>query len=202
MGQLIAAHHLRHMPWKNGGGSTTEVVVHPPGASLSDFAWRLSLAEVDRDGPFSPFPGVDRILMLTEGSGMRLDIGSQAIELRELFSVCTFRGDDAPDATLVDGAVRDCNLMVRRPGRGRLQAVRDKSITVDPAPFRVCHALRGVIGVRAGAGPAMDMQAGWTLLLDADDARLPLVVDARGPGGVAIVAAIDGAPVAADQTGR
>ena len=199
MAQLIPADYLRRMPWKNGGGSTAEVAIHPAGASLADFAWRLSLADVERNGPFSLFPGVDRILMLTEGAGMRLNIGSEAIELRDRFSVCAFRGDDVVDATLVDGAVRDCNLMVRRPGRGYLQAVLGTSITVDLASFRVCHVLRGVISVCVGDGSAMGVQAGWTLLLDVTDARLSLVVDASGPGAVAIIASIDEAPGASQS---
>jgi environmental stress-induced protein Ves len=202
MAQLIPADRLQRMPWKNGGGSTTEVTVHPAGASLADFAWRLSLADVESDGPFSLFPGVDRILMLVEGAGVRLDIGSDVIELREQYGVCAFRGDDAVNATLVDGAVRDCNLMVRRPGRGRLQAVHGRSIAVDFASFRVCHALRGVIGVRAGHAPVMSMPAGWTLVLDATDAQLPLVVDAGGPDAVAIVGVIDEAHGAVGQGGH
>jgi environmental stress-induced protein Ves len=118
--------------------------------------------------------------------------------LHEPFSVCAFRGDDSLNATLVDGAVRDCNLMVRRPGRGRLQAVLGKSIAVDLASFRVCHALRGLVSVLAGDGPPVSLQAGWTLLLDTTDAQLSLVVDAGTQGAVAIVAAIDDAPRAAD----
>jgi environmental stress-induced protein Ves len=49
-------------PWKNGGGQTTDVAVFPDGAGLDDFDWRVSIARVDGDGPFSIFPGVDRPL--------------------------------------------------------------------------------------------------------------------------------------------
>lgn len=38
-----------------------------PGADMGDFVWRVSLAEVDADGPFSAFAEVDRILTLVEG---------------------------------------------------------------------------------------------------------------------------------------
>jgi environmental stress-induced protein Ves len=47
------------MPWKNGGGETTEIAVFPDGAGLSDFDWRVSMARVDGDGPFSSFPGIE-----------------------------------------------------------------------------------------------------------------------------------------------
>ena len=51
------------MPWKNGGGETAEIAVSPPGAALDDFDWRLSMARVETDGPFSAFPGIDRTLV-------------------------------------------------------------------------------------------------------------------------------------------
>ena len=59
----------RRMPWKNGGGETVEVIVHPEGASLSDFGWRVSMATVASDGPFSVFPGIDRTIVVVEGAG-------------------------------------------------------------------------------------------------------------------------------------
>ena len=37
-------------------------------SSLDDFDWRLSLAQVDRDGPFSRFDNVDRTLVLLSGA--------------------------------------------------------------------------------------------------------------------------------------
>ena len=62
MAKLLRNSDHRRMPWKNGGGETVEVIVHPEGASLSDFGWRVSMATVASDGPFSVFPGIDRTL--------------------------------------------------------------------------------------------------------------------------------------------
>ena len=43
------------MPWRNGGGTTSEIVVEPgPGGR---FHFRLSIADVEASGPFSGFPG-------------------------------------------------------------------------------------------------------------------------------------------------
>ncbi len=68
----------RRMPWKNGGGTTLELAVAPPGATLdSGFAWRLSSAEVAASGPFSAFPGLERTLLLLAGDGFRLDFGAR-----------------------------------------------------------------------------------------------------------------------------
>src|SRR6476619_3067787 len=72
MVRLLTPNDYRSMPWKNGAGRTTEIAVHPPGAALDAFAWRVSIADVERDGPFSRFPGIDRTIVLLGGSGMRL----------------------------------------------------------------------------------------------------------------------------------
>jgi environmental stress-induced protein Ves len=42
-------------------------VVEPTDAGLEDFDWRLSMARVDADGPFSSFPEIDRVLMVRRG---------------------------------------------------------------------------------------------------------------------------------------
>ena len=60
------------MPWKNGGGSTQELACWPPGADMNSFEWRVSLATVDRPGPFSAFPAIDRQIMLLGGDGLHL----------------------------------------------------------------------------------------------------------------------------------
>ena len=99
-------------PWKNGGGTTRDIVVSPPGASLDTFDWRLSLAQVDRDGPFSRFDDVDRTLVLLSGA-MTLHEGDRRIDLvrNEPFA---FAGERAIEATVAGGATLDFNVMTRR----------------------------------------------------------------------------------------
>ena len=53
---------------------TTEIAVFPADAGLEDFAWRLSMATVASDGPFSSFAGVDRTLAVLEGEGIVLSV--------------------------------------------------------------------------------------------------------------------------------
>ena len=72
MYRLLTPADYRPMPWKNGAGRTTEIAAHPAGAALDAFAWRVSIADVERDGPFSRFPGIDRTIVLLDGAGMRL----------------------------------------------------------------------------------------------------------------------------------
>ena len=70
--KLLRARNHRRMPWKNGGGVTTEIAVFPANAGLEDFEWRLSMATVASDGPFSLFAGIDRTLAVLEGEGLVL----------------------------------------------------------------------------------------------------------------------------------
>ena len=103
-------------PWKNGGGTTRDILVSPPGAALDDFDWRLSLAQVDRDGPFSRFDNVDRTLVLLSGA-MMLHAPDRRIALVRGEPI-EFPGERAMEATLNGGATLDFNVMTRR---GRTQ---------------------------------------------------------------------------------
>ena len=112
-------------PWKNGGGTTRDILVSPPGASLDEFDWRLSLAQVDRDGPFSRFDNVDRTLVLLSGA-MTLHEPDRRIELVRGEPV-EFPGERAIEATLNAGSTLDFNVMTRR---GRTQhTVRREEFT-------------------------------------------------------------------------
>ncbi len=111
---LRAAEH-RRMPWKNGGGLTTEIAVFPPGAGLDDFAWRISMARVESDGPFSLFPGIDRTLMLLDGKGLHLAVeGQGSVHLARPHAVLAFPADVPASARLEAGPITDLNVMTRR----------------------------------------------------------------------------------------
>jgi environmental stress-induced protein Ves len=119
--RLIRPAEYRVMPWKNGGGVTTEIYVSPPSEA---FDWRVSIATVNADGPFSAFAGYERHIMTLSGQGMVLDIegrGKFALEALQPFS---FSGDARVYGSLLEGAVLDFNLMVRRDfGHGSLRVV-------------------------------------------------------------------------------
>lgn len=118
MTQLIQYASLRPTPWKNGGGSTTEIAVAPPGAGFDQFDWRISLATIAQSGPFSTFPGIDRSLALVDGDGVLLDFGEQRFVLSASEPLVEFPGEARVHATVVDGATIDFNVMTRR-GRCR-----------------------------------------------------------------------------------
>lgn len=103
------------MPWRNGGGSTREVAIEPPDGSLErGFDWRVSCAGVAVDGPFSPFPGVDRSLWLVRGAGVRLEFADHAVQLTAPWQRVDFPGEQTVVARLLAGPIDDLNVMVRR----------------------------------------------------------------------------------------
>ncbi|MFT4158677.1 HutD family protein [Shinella sp.] len=115
MARLLRNNDHRRMPWKNGGGETVEVIVHPEGAGLSDFGWRVSMATVASDGPFSVFPGIDRTLAVLSGDGMELSIEGLGERLLTPQSTpLAFPADAPTTARLPGGPITDLNVMTRR----------------------------------------------------------------------------------------
>lgn len=102
------------MPWKNGGGTTTEIAAHPAGAGIDEFLWRVSMAQVESDGPFSMFDGIDRTLSILDGDGIRLTVDGETTELTLASVPFPFAGDASASATLIGGPVTDLNVMTRR----------------------------------------------------------------------------------------
>ncbi|KQX56314.1 MULTISPECIES: HutD family protein [unclassified Streptomyces] len=128
--------------WRNGGGATREIVSRPEGAEA--FEWRASIADIDRGGPFSEFPGVDRTLTLLAGDGVRLtSTGVFDRLLARPGEPFAFSGDLALSAELPGGACRVLNIMVRR-GRGAARVERVAGPVVPPVGHAgVLHVLRG-----------------------------------------------------------
>lgn len=110
---LIPFAGLSPVPWKNGGGSTTEIAIGPPDSGFEDFDWRVSLATIEKDGAFSSFPGVDRTLALVEGHGMSLEIDGEPTLVNEADPVVAFDGSAQVIAKLSRGGSTDFNAMTR-----------------------------------------------------------------------------------------
>jgi environmental stress-induced protein Ves len=140
------------MPWANGGGVTREVAAEPPGAGWDGFDWRVSLADVTRDGPYSPLPGVERILTVVEGAGLELTIDGKRHVLNGRHEPLAFAGAAATGCRLLDGPVVNLNVMLRQ---GRSAATVEMAGGRHPvAPGRTGPVLTrsGVRGRAAGVG--------------------------------------------------
>jgi environmental stress-induced protein Ves len=130
--QNVAA--LPRTPWKNGGGTTRTLFVHPPQATMENFDWRISLAEVAAPGPFSLFPGIDRTILLWSGSGLLLQSSTLTYALERPFEPFSFPGEEPITTTLIAGPTTDLNIMVRR---NHLQAnveLRAEPVEISPNP--------------------------------------------------------------------
>ncbi|OLP61657.1 hypothetical protein BJF93_08625 [Xaviernesmea oryzae] len=151
--RLLPARHHRRMPWKNGGGETREIAISPGATTLVDFDWRLSMAHVASDGPFSLFPGIERTLCILNGAGIRLTPSGEETRLVTLTSPpFTFSAEIPVAAELVDGPILDLNVMTRlsawRHEVTPIQAGEDISLQPCDAAFLVCRA--GALTARAG----------------------------------------------------
>ena len=113
---LPAAGH-RRMPWANGGGTTAEVATGPHDTSMArgePWHWRLSIADVDADGPFSSLPGIDRHILVAHGDGMALSVDGTTHLVRPGEPPLPFAGEAVTTCRLLGGPINDLNLMVRR----------------------------------------------------------------------------------------
>lgn len=158
---LFERAQLRASPWKNGGGVTREIACHPPSANIQDFDWRISIAHIARDGDFSVFTGVDRVITLLEGGGVQLSSadGSVMHALDTPLQPFAFSGDTEVHGRLLNGDCHDFNVMTRR---GVCQAevrVLRRHETWLPAPAGLLMAMRGAWQVQAdGTGTASAQQ--------------------------------------------
>jgi uncharacterized protein len=110
---LFPSENFQQHPWKNGLGITTELLVS--GNESAEFDWRLSIAQVAEDGMFSDFTGLQRQLFLLEGNGIELDFNQrQKAVLNNRFEVADFDGGWPTQARLLDGPIKDFNIMTRR----------------------------------------------------------------------------------------
>lgn len=176
----------RRMPWKNGRGTTLELAVEPPGATLeTGFRWRISSAEVGGSGPFSMFPGMDRWLLLLQGPGFEIDFGPHGrAVLTDPLGPIHFSGDWPATVVLVDGPCTDFNLMVDpRKNQARLETLHLASSRRLPlaSATTLLFVAWGTVSV-----PAWDLHLGSRHLLRIEGGEGDLAI-APGLGGAALV---------------
>jgi uncharacterized protein len=170
------------MPWKNGGGTTTEIMLEPEIAT-GGYVWRLSLATVAQSGPFSNFSGYDRTIMLVEGKGFVLDSAeAPQHQLVRSFEPYRFDGAWKTGCTLIDGPAKDFNLIARKDAHAALEVLRlvPGETDVPPAPTIVLHLFHGQIAVNGTS-----ITAGDTLRIEGPTA--PIRLEAARPSIVGLV---------------
>lgn len=184
--RLLRASDYPVKQWKNGGGETREIAVFPAGADMESFDWRISMATVAREGPFSVFDGIDRSLFILEGDGIELDFAGGPVETLGPRGFLAFPADAPVASRLLGGPVVDLNIMSRR---GRMQHSVCRigvagALTVDchwPTTALVCLSqnLELSVGETAERLGARDC-----LLVDGDQAN---EVRITGEGQIAVI---------------
>lgn len=144
--RIIDAGAIAPTAWKNGGGSTRTLLALP-----DEDAWhlRISMADVATDGPFSPYPGVERWLALVQGVGMQLEFAHRTLTLTPFDPPLVFDGTAAPFGRLLQGAVRDLNLMNQGGQAAMHPAHPDR-------PWRAQQRCCGLFALRAGRWSCAD----------------------------------------------
>lgn len=135
---VVPLAEVKSQAWKNGGGTTRELLAWP---SATDWRVRLSVAEVQADGPFSRFDGVRRCFAVLSGAGVRLVVNAQIHVLTPASDPMAFDGGADTQCTLLGGATQDFNLMVRG-GEAVLQRVQTPMVlAAAPAFLQAVYAV-------------------------------------------------------------
>ena len=179
--QVIDPSSWTAQPWRNGAGTTHELVRWP---DADRFAVRISVADLTAPASFSTFTGYQRWLVLLDGGPVTLAIAGEPLVLAVPGDHVTFLGDTQVAATAVTGASRDLNFMVSAGSAARVEVVR------GPATGRIAGAavavftIAGEVAVGRGADPvilgrhacAWSTDHALTLAMPADALAAVLVV--------------------------
>lgn len=181
------ASEYRVMPWKNGGGSTTEIEIWPAGATLDGFDWRLSMARIEADGPFSAFPGIDRTLTLLDGARVDLEVEGKPAVLTPDRPTLQFTGEDRVASTVPAGPIVDFNVMTRRArcrhAFHRFGVAGGHSMTRGPGTTILFLAQGQALSCRAETAGEARLGARDCLILEAGD-PLAWHLDATDPATI------------------
>ena len=167
---ILSPETFKTIAWKNGLGHTTELAINS-GGNLDDFDWRLSIASVVNDGDFSNFSGYQRHLVLIEGEGLILDHDNGDVdELANLLDVAHFDGGSKTCGRLVNGAIKDFNIMANKQSFTAEvnchveQHSADISFFSDKLIF--AYSLTNEMNIEHGSKPTISVPAGHLAQLE------------------------------------
>jgi len=178
--RLLRVRDYQRMRWKNGAGWTSELA---RGGDEGAFDWRISIAEIDSDGPFSTFAGCDRQIALLDGAGMEIEFEqAEAIRLDQRLRFFAFAGERHARGRLLGGPVRDFNVIVRRDTFRAEVLYRPLVGPMVFLPEAVTTWFVYLAGGRAELKdvPGMELGAGDSLLLEAGDGARNRVLSGGG----------------------
>ena len=180
--RVVPAHLYRRERWKNQRGWTREIA---RSSVDGDWNWRLSIAEIEEDAPFSRFEGIERELVLLSGNGLRLRFDDGAVrDLLPPHDRLRFAGEREVQGELIDGPTRDFNLMWRRDAIDaqlwHRPLVGPMVMFVEPGSAWAVHLLAGQARFADTSGLPELAMADTALLVAQGDARERFVLDGGG----------------------
>lgn len=173
--RIVPAREFRSVAWNNGGGTTRDIDVL---ADADAVVARVSLASIERDGPFSDFTGYDRTIVLVAGAGATLHFGGgTVVGLDRIAEPFGFDGGDAVVARVPGGPVQAFNVMTRRDQLRHRVTAGSLTSPFDPPSSVAVRYVLVVVGSVAVAGLSGTVEGGEVMAGDA----LRII----GPGSVA-----------------
>ena len=134
---IVPLDQSRRQRWRNGGGSTQELLTWP---AKDNWLVRISVASIEQSGPFSAYPNIERWFTVVQGDGVVLRFGQTEIVLRADSEPLRFDGATAPGCELLRDTTRDLNLMVQGDnGTGAMRRVTSGDPWLSAARFRAVY---------------------------------------------------------------
>ena len=185
--------HLADVPavaWKNGGGFTRELLAWP---HLENWVVRISVAVIDKSGPFSIFSGVRRWFGVLTGAGVRLSSGGDTSVIAQDTPMFTFDGGLPYHCDLIDGSTSDFNLMVKaNDAQCKVQRITGVYVVEPRAGWLVAvyaNSNQTTIGFGVGSLEPMRLMQGdfyWRIVNSSDE---PWTVSS--PNAICVEVSID-----------
>jgi len=168
------------VPWKNGGGTATDIAVGFGADGAVD--WRVGTAAILKDGPFSDYEGVTRTFTIVEGPGVHLDFADEGTRTLDRDQPTRFPGAPAPFCRLRDAASATAfNLLTRDGAASGEVSIRRGHAAEEPV------AAAGIVVLHA-------LEEAWSLTADGETVVVHqgAAVQVEGAATVTVSSAIGG----------
>ena len=162
--QVVHLKDVTPTPWRNGGGTTRELLAWP---QADKWQWRASVAEVTEAGPFSSFAGVQRWFAVLGGDGVCLTVDSYMHMLLKGEAPLAFDGVAQTSCELLGGPTRDFNLMVQAGRPARMLRVNSSLELVTKAPKIIAayvHSEKATVQIGSQEHSLSTQSFGWALV--------------------------------------
>ncbi|MDL2226777.1 HutD family protein [Deltaproteobacteria bacterium OttesenSCG-928-M10] len=181
--RVLKPEDYRQMPWKNGLGTTCEILREPAGDEVP-FDWRVSIAEIKENGPFSLFPQYMRVINTLEGRGMVMTVDGVRTHPLLKYDPYVFHGASRVESELIDGPIRDFNLIYRPdvcPSRLGWYNVHQAQRVVSRAGRILVFTVHGLTLESGGVSVGLDS---WCTLDLSNDSQAETALVLTGPDDI------------------